>query len=76
MPENPDDLSEKELEDLQQQMDEDYEIAIAFKESIVPRAVEWFTGEACPPMYDDDYELGEYGDEYEDEPLDVAPKRR
>lgn len=45
VPENPNDLSEEELEALQQQMDEDYEIAIAFRESLVPRAVEWYTGD-------------------------------
>lgn len=44
MPENPNDMSEDDLEQLQQQMDEDYEIALAFRESLVPRAVEWFTG--------------------------------
>lgn len=44
IPENPNDVSEEELEALQQQMDEDYEIAVAFRESVVPRAVEWFTG--------------------------------
>jgi hypothetical protein len=34
---------------------------VAFKESIIPRAVEWFTGEAAPPMYED--EEGEGGDD-------------
>ncbi|KAI8466552.1 MAG: nucleosome assembly protein-domain-containing protein [Monoraphidium minutum] len=56
VPENPDDLSEEDLEALQEQMDEDYEVGVAFKESLIPRAVEWFTGEAAPPLYDDDYE--------------------
>eukprot|EP00879_Flechtneria_rotunda_P006760 GHRR01007104.1.p1 GENE.GHRR01007104.1~~GHRR01007104.1.p1 ORF type:complete len:348 (+),score=127.01 GHRR01007104.1:91-1134(+) len=75
MPENPDDLSEEQLETLQQQMDEDYEIAIAFKESLVPRAVEWFTGEAAPPLYDDEYEDDrEYG-EIEDEEAGLPPQQ-
>lgn len=34
----------------------------AIKEKVIPRAVEWFTGEIAP--YDDD-EM--YDDEYEDE---------
>jgi nucleosome assembly protein 1-like 1 len=37
-------------------------VGVAFKESLIPRAVEWFTGEAAPPMYDnpDEYEEGEF----------------
>lgn len=77
VPENPDDLSEEELEALQEQMDEDYEIGIALKESVVPRAVEWFTGEAAPPMYDefDEGEEGGYGDyAEEDDEEEAAPR--
>ena len=59
VPESPDDLSEDDLEALQEQMDEDYEVGVAFKESLVPRAVEWFTGEASPPLYGDEDEGGE-----------------
>ena len=45
-------------------MDEDFELGLAFKESIVPRAVEWYTGEAAPPMFGDEYdgEEGEFGE--------------
>lgn len=42
------------------------QVGIAFKESLIPRAVEWFTGEAAPPMYDGeegDYEEGEWDEE-------------
>ncbi|GBF96552.1 hypothetical protein Rsub_09135 [Raphidocelis subcapitata] len=53
---NPDDLSEEDLEALQEAMDEDYEVGVAFKESLAPRAVEWFTGEAAPPLYGADEE--------------------
>jgi nucleosome assembly protein 1-like 1 len=74
VPENPDDLSEEELEALQQQMDEDYEIATAFRESLVPRAVEWFTGEAAPPLYGDEFD-DEYGED-DEEPEDLPPRRR
>jgi nucleosome assembly protein 1-like 1 len=76
VPENPDDLSEEELEALQQQMDEDYEIATAFRESLVPRAVEWFTGEAAPPLYGDEFDDGEYGEYEDEEPEELQPRRR
>ncbi|KAF8057726.1 NAP1 [Scenedesmus sp. PABB004] len=76
IPENPDDLGEEELEALQQQMDEDYEIATAFRESLVPRAVEWFTGEAAPPLYDEFDEDGEFGEDGEFEDEEEPPRRR
>jgi hypothetical protein len=43
------------------------QVGIAFKESLVPRAVEWFTGEAAPPLYGDDEYEGEGGYEDDDE---------
>lgn len=49
----------------QARLDEDWEMGIAIKEQVLPRAVEWFTGEAVPPEYDEDME-GEY-DEFEDQ---------
>lgn len=66
VPENPDDWDEDKLADVQDEMDEDYEIGIAFKDQIIPRAVEWYTGEAVTPMLDGDYDEGEFG-EFEDE---------
>jgi hypothetical protein len=47
--------------------------AAAFKESLIPRAVEWFTGEISPPMFDDEFEEG-YDDD--DEDLQAPPRRR
>jgi hypothetical protein len=44
----------------------------AFKESLIPRAVEWFTGEISPPMFDDEFEMGEDDDDDFEEP----PRRR
>ncbi len=42
-----------------------FEVGLALKESIIPRAVLWFTGEAAPPSYDEEMGEGEY-EEYED----------
>lgn len=44
----------------------------AFKESLIPRAVEWFTGEISPPMFDDEFEEGFDDDDDFEEP----PRRR
>jgi nucleosome assembly protein 1-like 1 len=64
MPDNPDDLSDEQLEELQEKLDQDYEVGAAIKEQLVPRAVEWYTGEAAPMLDDDDD--GEYGDEFDE----------
>lgn len=66
MPENPADLSDEQLDELQARLDEDWEMGIAIKEQVLPRAVEWFTGEAVPPEYDDEFD-GEYEDEDEEQ---------
>jgi hypothetical protein len=43
----------------------------AFKDGLIPHAVEWFTGEIAPPMFDD------FGDEFEEGEDDApAPARR
>jgi nucleosome assembly protein 1-like 1 len=56
MPENPDDLSDEQLEELQEKLDQDYEVGAAIKEQLVPRAVEWYTGEAAPMLDDGEYD--------------------
>ncbi len=62
MPENPEELTDEELEAVQEAMDEDFEVGLALRESMAPRAVLWYTGEAVPPYYGDDDEMeeGEY----------------
>lgn len=36
---------------------------------MIPAAVEWFTGEISPPMFDD-----EFDGEYDDEEFEEAPR--
>jgi hypothetical protein len=59
-------------------MDEHYELGVAFKDSLVPRAVEWYTGEAAQPLFEDEGEYGDEGDfeEYEDTEPEPVPRRR
>jgi nucleosome assembly protein 1-like 1 len=65
VPEDPAALDPDDLDALQEQMDEDYEIGCAVRDQLVPRAVEWFTGEAsaAPFFGDEDEEEGEGGEE-------------
>ena len=41
---------------------------------IIPRAVEWFTGEIAPMGDEENY--GDEGDEYQDEEEEAPPRRR
>lgn len=54
-------MTMEELEEVQDALSADFEIGFAIKERVIPRAVEWFTGEISP--MDDD----EYNDDYDDE---------
>ncbi|KAG2434978.1 hypothetical protein HYH02_011977 [Chlamydomonas schloesseri] len=56
-------MSEEELEEVEDALSNDFEIGFAIKDQVIPRAVEWFTGEIAPLSpedYDDEYEEGEY----------------
>eukprot|EP00445_Apocalathium_hangoei_P042678 CAMPEP_0203969388 /NCGR_PEP_ID=MMETSP0359-20131031/97431_1 /ASSEMBLY_ACC=CAM_ASM_000338 /TAXON_ID=268821 /ORGANISM="Scrippsiella Hangoei, Strain SHTV-5" /LENGTH=370 /DNA_ID=CAMNT_0050907325 /DNA_START=70 /DNA_END=1180 /DNA_ORIENTATION=- len=64
--EDDDDDEEKDEETLVGQlMQFDFEAGAAVKDDLVPRAIRWYTGEACPD--DDDDDDDEEGDEEEDD---------
>ncbi|XP_058228275.1 nucleosome assembly protein 1;4-like [Rhododendron vialii] len=71
VPENDDDIDEDVADELQSQMEQDYDIGSTIRDKIIPHAVSWFTGEAAQ---DDEFEdieedddEDEEGDEDEDE---------
>ncbi|XP_076920950.1 nucleosome assembly protein 1;2-like [Bidens hawaiensis] len=65
MPEDEDDIDEEEAEELQNQKEQDYDIASTIRDKIIPHAVSWFTGEA---VTDDDSDgMGEDDDDYDDD---------
>ncbi|KXZ54343.1 hypothetical protein GPECTOR_5g425 [Gonium pectorale] len=56
-------MSEEELEEVEDALSNDFEIGFAIKDQVIPRAVEWFTGEIAPLSgedYDDEYEEEDY----------------
>jgi nucleosome assembly protein 1-like 1 len=57
-------LSQEELEALQEDMQADFEVAEMIKEKVIPEATAWFTGEALMEFEGDD---DEEEDEDEDE---------
>ncbi|KAL1810587.1 hypothetical protein DCAR_0730295 [Daucus carota subsp. sativus] len=72
VPEDDDDLDEEAAEELQNQMEQDYDIGSTIRDKIIPHAVSWFTGEAAQgdefeDMEDDDEDDDEEGDEDEED---------
>lgn len=54
-----------QVEQLHEQLENDYELGCVIKDKIVPRAVAWFTGAAIDP--EDDYDDDEDYDDEDDE---------
>ncbi|XP_059640053.1 nucleosome assembly protein 1;4-like [Cornus florida] len=71
VPEDEDDIDEDTAEELQNQMEQDYDIGSTIRDKIIPHAVSWFTGEAVQgdefEDIDDDDDEDDDGDEDEDE---------
>ncbi|XP_019173464.1 PREDICTED: nucleosome assembly protein 1;2-like isoform X2 [Ipomoea nil] len=69
VPEDEDDIDEEAAEELQNLMEQDYDIGSTIRDKIIPHAVSWFTGEAAendfPELDDEDDE--EDDDDEEDE---------
>jgi nucleosome assembly protein 1-like 1 len=62
------DVDEEELEELDERLEVDYQIGEDFKEKIIPRAVDYFTGKALQydDQYDEDFDEDDE-DDYSDE---------
>ena len=58
------DVDEDELEELDTKLETDYQLGEEFKEKIIPRAIDYFTGKAL--RYEDDFEDEEL-DDFEDD---------
>ncbi|XP_030967748.1 nucleosome assembly protein 1;4-like [Quercus lobata] len=62
VPEDDDDIDEDIAEELQSQMEQDYDIGSTIRDKIIPHAVSWFTGEA---VQEDEFD--DVGDDEDDE---------
>ncbi|PON84418.1 Nucleosome assembly protein (NAP) [Trema orientale] len=78
VPEEDEDIDEDAAEELQNQMEQDYDIGSTIRDKIIPHAVSWFTGEAIQGDEfgdledddDDDIDEDEDGEDEEDEEED------
>ncbi|KMT04887.1 hypothetical protein BVRB_7g170540 [Beta vulgaris subsp. vulgaris] len=71
VPDDDDDLDEDAAEELQNLMEQDYEIGSTIRDKIIPHAVSWFTGEAVQgdefDDIDDDDDDDDEGDDDDDD---------
>ncbi|KAB2019660.1 hypothetical protein ES319_D07G011800v1 [Gossypium barbadense] len=73
VPDDDEDIDEDTAEELQNQMEQDYDIGSTIRDKIIPHAVSWFTGEAIQGDEleivdeDEDDDVDEDDDEDEDE---------
>ncbi|KAH1116907.1 hypothetical protein GLYMA_17G053800v4 [Glycine max] len=65
VPEDDEDIDEDVAEELQNQMEQDYDIGSTIRDKIIPHAVSWFTGEAIQGD-----EFGDLEDDEDDEDIE------
>ena len=54
---------EDEMEELQMELEQHYDVGTTIRDEVIPNAVKWFTGEALEDMEDDDDDDDEEGEE-------------
>ncbi|PKA58995.1 hypothetical protein AXF42_Ash001088 [Apostasia shenzhenica] len=67
VPEEDDEIDEETAEQLQDQMEQDYDIGSTIRDKIIPHAVSWFTGEAVRDEFEDIGDEDDDGEEDEEE---------
>ena len=75
IPEAEDDIDEDEMEELQMTLESDYDMGIHIRDTIIPNAVSFFTGEALEDEDDEDDEddEGDDGHDSQDGELRASP---
>ncbi|KAL6862386.1 hypothetical protein J3F83DRAFT_746167 [Trichoderma novae-zelandiae] len=68
-PTDDDDADDDVASDIEERLELDYQLGEDIKEKLIPRAVDWFTGEALAyeEFDEDDMEAGEFDDDEDDE---------
>jgi nucleosome assembly protein 1-like 1 len=66
-PPKPPQEDDEEGSDIEERLELDYQLGEDIKEKLIPRAVDWFTGEALQYEQIDDFDEGDFEDEDDDE---------
>ncbi|KAL6534967.1 Nucleosome assembly protein 1,2 [Orobanche hederae] len=67
VPDDEDDIDEEAADELQNLMEQDYDVGSTIRDKIIPHAVSWFTGEAAQDDYEDIEEDDDEDDDEDDE---------
>ncbi|KAI9746523.1 MAG: hypothetical protein M1818_000236 [Claussenomyces sp. TS43310] len=74
-PSDDDDDNDDAASDIEERLELDYQLGEDIKEKLIPRAVDWFTGEALQFEELDDLEEGDFEDEDDEEDDDLSEDR-
>ncbi|KAF2086885.1 nucleosome assembly protein [Saccharata proteae CBS 121410] len=74
-PKAPSEEDEEVSSDIEERLELDYQIGEDMKEKLIPRAIDWFTGEALQFEQLDDFEEGDYEDEDDEDEDDLSDDR-
>ena len=75
-PKAPKEEDEDAASDIEERLELDYQLGEDIKEKLIPRAIDWFTGEALQfEELDDDLEEGDFEDEDDEEDDDLSEDR-
>ncbi|KAI9881365.1 MAG: hypothetical protein M1830_003372 [Pleopsidium flavum] len=75
-PKPPTDDDDDAASDIEERLELDYQLGEDIKEKLIPRAIDWFTGEALQfEELDDDLEGGDFEDEDDEEDDDLSDDR-
>lgn len=69
-PQDDDDASS----DIEERLELDYQLGEDIKEKLIPRAIDWFTGEALQYENLEDFDEGEFEDEDDEDEDDVSDR--
>lgn len=75
-PKTPGDADDDVASDVEERLELDYQLGEDIKEKLIPRAIDWFTGEALQfEELDEDLEEGDFEDDDDDEDDDISEDR-
>lgn len=60
--------------DIEERLELDYQLGEDIKEKLIPRAIDWFTGEALQYENLEDFDEGEFEDEDDEDEDDVSDR--
>ena len=73
-PNAPSEEDDDAASDIEERLELDYQLGEDIKEKLIPRAIDWFTGEALQYENLEDFEDGEFEDEDDEDEDDISDR--